>query len=233
VLKRLFTLGISGLVLGVTSLALIRYASVKWLRFILPTLLGAGFGFTVTASVSLWASKIGKLRFRDKIIQSISWRGDEQVLDVGCGHGLMLLAAAKWLRGGKAVGIDLWQNEDQAGNCREATWQNAILEGVNDRVELKDGDARKLPFPDGSFDVVLSSWALHNIYNKTERDEALRQMVRVLKPGGRLVLADIRHTSEYAQVLRANQMRDVKRGFPNFMFVTPTFVLTASKPGIC
>jgi ubiquinone/menaquinone biosynthesis C-methylase UbiE len=230
VLRRLFAIGATGLILGTASVFAIKLAGVKWLRLVLPTLFGSGVGFTVTASVSLWASKIGKLRFRDKIIQSIAWRGDEQVLDVGCGHGLFLLAAAKELARGKAIGVDLWQKEDQAGNCREATWQNAILEGVTDRVELKDGDARQLPFADGSFDVILSSWALHNIYNKAERDQAVRQIVRVLKPGGRLVLIDIRHTRQYARVLRASQMQDVKRSLPNFLFVTPTFVLRATKP---
>src|SRR5439155_13314827 len=99
-------------------------------------------------------SKVGKLRFREKLLSEIPWRGDEQVLDVGCGHGLMLIGAAKRLKTGKAIGVDLWQKEDQAGNSREATWENIALENVAERVELKDGDARQLPFADGSFDVV-------------------------------------------------------------------------------
>ncbi len=148
-----------------------------------------------------WGSKFGKLRLRDKIISSIPWRGDERVLDVGCGHGLMLIGAAKRLTSGKAVGIDLWQKEDQSDNSREATLQNVHLENVTDRIELLDGDARKLPFADKSFDVILSSWAIHNIYDRAGRETAIHEIVRVLKPGGRLLIADIRHTAQYARVL--------------------------------
>ena len=91
----------------------------------------------------------------------------------------MLLSAAKRLRSGRATGLDLWQKEDQAGNSREATMRNAAAENVADRVELIDGDARKMPFVDNEFDVILSSWALHNIYERTGRDAALREIARV------------------------------------------------------
>ena len=76
-----------------------------------------------------WGSKVGKLRLRDKIIASIPWRGDEQVLDVGCGHGLMLLAVAKRLQSGRAIGIDIWSQVDQADNNPESTLANARIEG--------------------------------------------------------------------------------------------------------
>ena len=142
----------------------------------------------------------------------------------------MLIGAARRLTSGKAVGIDLWQKADQAGNSREATWRNVQLEGVEKLVELKDGDARKLPFPDGTFDVALSSWALHNIYERQGREAAVREILRVLKPGGRLVIIDIRHTSEYAQVLREAQALDIKRAGPNFLFWIPSSTLSARKP---
>jgi arsenite methyltransferase len=177
----------------------------------------------------LWGSKIGKLRLRDKVVNDIPWRGDEAVLDVGCGHGLLLIAAAKRLRSGKAIGIDLWQREDQAGNSRDATWQNVQLENVEAQVELRDGDARKLPFADNTFDVVVSSWALHNIYDKAGREAAVREIVRTLKPGGRVAIIDIGHTHEYARVLQTAQMMSVKRTSPNFLFVIPTFTVTATK----
>lgn len=51
--------------------------------------------------IMIWGSKVGKRLLRDKMIDSISWRGDEKVLDVGCGHGLMLIGAAKRLAGEK------------------------------------------------------------------------------------------------------------------------------------
>jgi arsenite methyltransferase len=197
-----------------------------WQRFFL----GPAIFFVAQGLLMLWGSKVEKFRIRDKLLNSISWCGDERVLDVGCGHGLMLIGAAKRLRDGKATGIDLWQQEDQAGNSREATLLNARLENVADRVELIDGDARKLPFAENSFDVVVSSWALHNIYDPAGRETAVREIVRVLKPGGHVLMIDIRHTEQYAEVLRATKMSDIRRTGPNFVFVIPSHYLTARKP---
>jgi SAM-dependent methyltransferase len=197
-----------------------------WQRFFLE----ASVFFLAQGLLMLWGSKVGKFRIRDKLLGSISWRGDERVLDVGCGHGLMLIGAAKRSPNGKAIGIDLWQQEDQAANSREATLLNAQLENVADRVELIDGDARKLPFGDNSFDIVVSSWALHNIYDPAGRETAVREIVRVLKPGGHILMIDIRHTEEYAEILRDAKMTDVRRTGPNFVFVIPSHYLTARKP---
>src|SRR6185312_2443028 len=69
-------------------------------------------------------------------------------------------------------------------------------------------DARKLPFPDASLDVVLSSMALHNIYDAGERQTAVREIARVLAPGGRVLIVDVRHTSEYAATLRDAGLTD-------------------------
>src|SRR5579872_2869287 len=138
----------------------------------------------INVACMIWYSRVSKLRTRERLLDLIAWRGDETVLDVGCGRGLLLVGAAKRLTSGKAVGIDIWQWQDLSGNRPDAALENARLEGVADRVEVKDGDARKIPFPDASFDVVLSSLAIHNIPALPERLQAIREMVRVLKPGG-------------------------------------------------
>ena len=72
-----------------------------------------------------------KFRARDALLNAVSWRGDEQVLDVGCGHGLLLIGAAKRLSSGRATGIDIWQDVDQANNSAAATRRNAELESVS------------------------------------------------------------------------------------------------------
>src|SRR5215468_11054133 len=230
VLFRFLVIGVIGVGVAGVSFMFLKMGKYPWLGLFVAPLFCMGCSFLLTSGTMFWGSKIGKLRLRDKVLDALHWRGDEQVLDVGCGHGLMLIGAAKRLHGGKATGIDLWQREDQAGNSREATWQNVQLEGVTDRVELKDGDARKLPFADGMFDLVLSSWALHNIYDRNQRLGAVGEIVRVLKPGGRLALIDIRHTKEYAKALEQSQMLDIRRGWPSFIFVIPSFALTARKP---
>ncbi|HTF88244.1 MAG TPA: class I SAM-dependent methyltransferase [Planctomycetota bacterium] len=164
-------------------------------------LITAGLSCGAMGLWMIYDSKIGKVREREDYLDKLVWRGDERVLDVGCGLGLFLIGAAKRLETGRAVGIDLWQAEDLSGNTPAGTQGNATIEGVADKVEVLTGDARKLPFDDASFDVVLSSMALHNIYNGGERQTAVREIARVLKPGGRVLILDVRHTNQYAATL--------------------------------
>lgn len=203
---------------------------VSWAVGFANALVWSGVSFFVTGALMYWGSKVGKLRLRDRILDSIAWRGDERVLDVGCGHGLLLLGAAKRLPAGRATGVDLWSQVDQAANSAEATEENARREGVADRVEICDGDARQLPFADNSFDVILSSFVIHNISGAAERQKAICEMARVLKPGGQLAIADIHHTVEYTRVLGELGWKNVNRWPPNFLFVTPTRVIRAAKP---
>jgi SAM-dependent methyltransferase len=164
-------------------------------------LIWAGLSCGVMGLWMIYDSKIGKVREREYYLDKIVWRGDERVLDVGCGLGLFLIGAAKRLKTGRAVGIDLWQAEDLSGNTPAGTLNNATIEGVADKVEVHTGDARKLPFDDAIFNVVLSSMALHNIYNAGERQTAVREIARVLKSGGRVLILDVRHTNQYAATL--------------------------------
>jgi SAM-dependent methyltransferase len=221
-------LGVAGvLLLPLKFLVLDQPGWWDWIIFPGAT---TGLYFLLTAGVMVWGSKVGKLRLRDRFLDGLGLRGDETVLDVGCGRGLMLLGVARRLKQGKAIGVDIWQTVDQSGNRPEATWENARREGVADRVEIRDGDARKLPFSDATFDVIVSSWALHNIYNAPEREQALREIVRVLKPGGRLGIVDIHHTAEYARVLTSSGLTGVVWSRPNFLFVIPTRIVTGKKP---
>jgi SAM-dependent methyltransferase len=82
---------------------------------------------------------------------------------------------------------------------------------VAERVDVKNGDARQVPFADGAFDVVVTKEALHNIYNAAERDTAVREIARVLRPGGRLFLSGVRHTGHYIQVLQECGLEDLRR----------------------
>lgn len=142
-------------------------------------------------SFMIYESRIGKVRDRDLLFDRLSWHGDEAVLDVGCGRGLMLIGAAQRLTTGRATGIDLWRAEDQAQNTASATRANAALAGVADRVSVETGDMLTLPFGPATFEIVLSAWAVHNLPEAVLRQTALAEMLRVLKPGGRLVVTDI------------------------------------------
>ncbi len=132
------------------------------------------------------ATRAGKFAVWAKLLDRLGLKGDERLLDIGCGRGAVLLMAAQCLPRGRAVGVDVWSTKDQSGNAEQVTRRNAALEGVADRVELHTADMRQLPFDDGSFDVVVSSLAIHNISGAGERARALREAARVLKKGGKL-----------------------------------------------
>ena len=182
------------------------------------------------AGLILRSSRAGKPKQRDRLLDALAWRGDERVLDVGCGRGLLLIGAAKRLTTGRAVGLDVWRSKDQAGNDPAATMANAQAEGVAERVELCDGDARQLPFDDQSFDVVVSSLALHNIPGAGGRAAAVGEIVRVLKPGGRVAILDFRNTSQYAAALAAGGLGEVHRSRHRVGMYPPVRVVTATKP---
>jgi SAM-dependent methyltransferase len=230
VVRNFFLIGLAGSIVGTALMKFGPGNLPNGLVSFYATFLGIGACFVLQGLIMIWGSKVGKIRLRDKMIDSVLWRGDEQVLDVGCGHGLMLIGAAKRLTTGYALGVDIWQQEDQASNSPQATLENTLREGVSDRIGLRDSDARSLPFADESFDVILSSFAIHNIYDPVGREKAIKEIHRVLKPGGQLVLADIRYTSQYAEILRSLGWNQVTRWFPNFLFITPTRVVRAAKP---
>jgi arsenite methyltransferase len=161
-------------------------------------LMFAGLACFLTALGMLYTSKIGKVRSREALLNAIPWTGEERILDVGCGKGLMLIGAAQRLTTGQATGIDIWNTQDLAGNHPAATLRNAQVLGVAAKVQVTSADARDLPFPDQTFHITLSSNALHNIYDEEGRAKAIREIARTLKPGGMAIIRDIRHLPEYA-----------------------------------
>ena len=194
-----------------------------------PLLVWPGLWTAFVGVVLVWSSRVGKHRLATRLLDGLALRGDETVLDVGCGHGLLLVGAAKRLPRGRAVGVDLWSQRDQADNRPEATRANAALEGVATRVEVRDGDMRKLPFADASFDTVVSSLAIHNVPGTAERDRAIREIARVLRPGGRVALLDIAHTRRYAHVLSAAGLDDVRLSRFLAAFFPPLRLVTGRK----
>jgi arsenite methyltransferase len=185
-------------------------AGLPILAAVLAVLLGIIGLIGVAGGVFLvWASRSGKYTMRDRLMAALNWRGDEQVLDVGCGAGLLLLGAARRLTTGQATGVDIWDKNLEYGSSPDNVWANAHIEGVTDRIAVKDGNACDLPFQDGAFDLVTTSSMLHHLSSQ-QRDQAVREMVRVLKPGGKLVIAEIAFTRQFIQTLKDSGVRDVK-----------------------
>ena len=163
----------------------------------------------LSAASYVYTTRRGKFLVWATILLQLELRGDEQILDLGCGRGMVLLMAASLLTSGKAMGIDIWNTHEQSGNALAMTEANAGQEGVAGSVSLHTADMRHLPFSDHSFDLVVSSLAIHNLRDREGYQQTITEAVRVLGPGGRLVIADFRETRHYGECLRALGMSDV------------------------
>jgi len=180
-------------------------------------------------AIYLYATLRSKFVVWADLLDQLKLRGDERILDLGCGRGAVLMLAAQHLTTGRAVGVDLWRRGDQSGNAVQATQRNAVAEGVADRVEVHTGDMRALPFEDNSFDLIVSSMAVHNISGRAGREKAVNEAVRVLRPGGRLLIADVRATRRHQAQLAKMGMHDVARRWLGWRLLAARLV-TATKP---
>lgn len=184
----------------------------------------------VTSGWMLYSSKVGKLQMRERVIDALDLRGNERVLDVGCGRGLLLVAAAKRLSKGQVVGLDLWSARDLSGNRPEMALENARREAVEERVKVETGDMRKMPLPDASFDAAVAGLAIHNIHGHEGRAAAVKEIARVLKPTGRVAILDLAGTGEYVDTLLELGWTDVRRTNYSLRMFPPVRMVLATKP---
>ncbi|MDV7355130.1 class I SAM-dependent methyltransferase [Rhodococcus oxybenzonivorans] len=156
-------------------------------------LLGGSYGHADHSSGGLirrarlyeWFSAVGFGGFRRRVFDGLvalsgAKPGDE-VLDIGCGTGIFSRRAARVVRpGGRVVGIDPSPPMIEYAARRALANCTFVIAGAED-----------LPQPDASFDLVISSLAIHHIPTEL-RAKALAEAFRVLRPGGRLLIADFR-----------------------------------------
>jgi arsenite methyltransferase len=196
IMRNLILLGIAVPIAGIAIPYFTGNTVLKYLSFLVFVI---GLILLILGISMYWYGLKGKFVMRDFMLRKIAWKGNEQVLDVGAGTGLLMNGAAKFLTTGKATGIDIWRAADLSGNTIENAFKNAELEEVSDKIEIRTEDARNLSFPDNSFEVVLSMFCIHNIEDKAEQEKACFEIARVLKPNGTALIGDYIPTHHYAR----------------------------------
>jgi SAM-dependent methyltransferase len=184
---------------------LIAVGTTGW-WWVIPLAYGLFFG--VSCASYLYTTRRGKFVVWAGLLSQLRLTGRERVVDLGCGRGAVLTMLARLVPAGCALGVDLWRSVDQSGNDPTNTLDNAAAAAVT--VGLITADMRALPLASGSVDVVVSSLAIHNVPSGSGRMTAVSEAARVLRPGGRLVLADFRHARAYADQLAGLGLTDVQ-----------------------
>lgn len=172
---------------------------------------------SISGSIKKFTNLERRLKARDKFLSEIPFRGDETVLDVGCGNGILILSAAKLLTTGKGIGIDIW-TEGAGDSQPEAFKRNAEIEGVTDRVILQNEDVRNLPFEDESIDIIISGLTMHHILHGSDTDKAMSEMTRVLKPGGWLAIYDVRIAVNASAKLMVKNGFKIEKKYQDMVF---------------
>ncbi len=140
----------------------------------------------------VWVLTLGReRRFRERLVRLARVAPGDSVLDVGCGTGALAIAAkAQVGSGGLVFGVD--PSPEMLARAR----RKAAKAGVDVRFET--ATLQGLPVPDASFDAVLSSLMLHHLSEEGRR-RGIREIRRVLKPGGTFLAVDLGHGGKGAQ----------------------------------
>jgi len=142
--------------------------------------------------VPLYFSMLRLHRIRDRwasIVKAAGLGSEISILDVGCGTGTVSIGLAHQLPQAHVTGIDIFQG--MSGHSALQPTLNAQLENVADRVSFRQGNLLNIPFPEKSFDLVTAGSVLHEVHGDKLRLQALREIMRVLKPGGKFISVEM------------------------------------------
>jgi SAM-dependent methyltransferase len=123
------------------------------------------------------------------LLDHLEWDGRGRALDVGCGSGALSIRLAIRYPAAVVTGIDHWgkQWEYSKALCE----RNAVIESVGERLTFRQASASSLPFPDESFDVVVSNLTFHEVKDTPDKRLLVKEALRVLRTGGIFAFQDL------------------------------------------
>ncbi len=158
-------------------------------------------------------------KFRNTGLQKLSVREGEIVLEIGFGTGHCLLALAQSVgSSGKVYGLDISEG------MRDITYSRVEEAGLAQRVELKLGDAAKLPFEGNSIDAIFTSFTLE-LFDTFEIPVVLQQCKKVLKSRGRICIVAMSRKGKDSFVVKMYEWFHTR--LPNFIDCRPIYVQEA------
>lgn len=140
--------------------------------------------YQFSASGGNYQSKI-----HDVIVDKVDGNGKGKMLDIGTGSGSLIIKLAKAFPESSFSGIDYWGGdwEYSKAQCEE----NAEIEGVSDQIHFMKASASELPFQNDEFDVIVSCLTFHEVKDRENKTDVIKEALRVLKPGGEFVFLDL------------------------------------------
>jgi len=171
--------------------AVLLLASVPWPVLVIPAvafLLAAGY-FAYARYLFAPGGKNVQGFIWAALLDRIDWDGRGRALDIGCGSGALAIRLAKKYPEATITGIDRWGKswEYSKAVCE----RNATIEGVGERIAFQQASASRLPFPDGSFDLVVSNLTFHEVRDNPDKSALLKEALRVLRTGGSFAFQDL------------------------------------------
>ncbi|MFX0097657.1 MAG: class I SAM-dependent methyltransferase [Candidatus Hodarchaeota archaeon] len=214
---------------GIIGIFLIATSSSTGVWFFISGIILAGFGFYQILVLYLLQKLSEKKEdhLANKILSFINPKNEKLVFDLGSGTGRTSILMAKNLENSKVVGIDIYSGKTLSGNSPDRAYENAEIEGIKNKVFFNYGDALHIPFRDGVFDIATSGSVIH-IFPKEKQRLILKEINRVLKCDGRLIMIEwlrcpktallflfatffVFQTEEYwTRLLEESDLKDVK-----------------------
>jgi SAM-dependent methyltransferase len=174
------------------AIGLLFSAGIYWSAYLaVPAVLFLILGGYFAYARYLFAPDGGNVQVSvwNALLDHVEWDGHGKALDIGCGSGAVTILLAQKYPNANVTGMDSWGK--QWGYSEARCESNATIEGVGDRVTFRQGSAASVPFPDESFDLVVSNLTFHEVKEARDKRQLLHEALRVTKKGGVFAFQDL------------------------------------------